>query len=118
MLAACGGLEPPGALPGVRYPDTNRLSYPGTEVPCNQIDRCRDMLAELERWSTAHAGSHGPARSVTFHEFVDDQDKPFIATRSGGDTWIAVLTFDDGYRVALAVGCGVGIRTEVCFTRQ
>jgi hypothetical protein len=63
--------------------------YPGDEIPCARLSDCDDYLAEV-------AG------------FMREQES------GRGGTLIAVATFADGSRVAVVVGCGVGVAVERC----
>jgi hypothetical protein len=54
---------------------------------------------------------------VTFHEPTTSDGQGGIH-RSGGDTWIAVVTFNDGSRIPILVGCGVGLNLHWCFSRD
>ena len=53
-----------------------------------------------------------PVMDVSFLEFVDESGGKVLITRSGGGTWLAVVTLADGGRIGLTVGCGIGISPE------
>jgi hypothetical protein len=90
------------------------LFYPGEEFGCAQDDRCADLLAEVDAFVDAYERNGGPVVSVTLHDPVSEDH--ILITRSGGGTSMAIVTFGDGSRIALMIGCGVGIDTEMCFS--
>ena len=92
--------------------------YPGQQLVCNADMRCPDMRAEIERWAAASAVDLGPIVEVRFHGAVDDQGRHILLTRSGGGTYVAVVTFGDGSAVAVLVGCGIGVDTRACFVNR
>ena len=92
--------------------------YPGEEYACSALMRCADMRAEIERWAAASMDGHGPIAAVTFHRMLDDQGRHLLLTRSGGGTYIAIVTFGDGSAVAVLVGCGIGVDTKACFVNR
>ena len=92
--------------------------YPGQEYLCSAQMRCADMRAEIERWAAASPEDHGAIIAVTFHGALDDQGRHILLTRSGGGTYVAVVTFGDGSTVAVLVGCGIGVDTKACFVNR
>jgi hypothetical protein len=88
--------------------------YPGDEIPCARLSDCDDYLAEVAGFMREQESGRGPASSVTLHGIVTADGDDAIITRSGGGTLIAVATFADGSRVAVVVGCGVGVAVERC----
>jgi hypothetical protein len=91
------------------------MFYPGEEVGCAGTGECADLLAEVDAWADAHERGRGAVVWVTLHEPASEDGTAGIM-RSGGSTWMAVVTFADGSRTALMVGCGVGIDPEMCFS--
>lgn len=89
--------------------------YPGRQVECSRVDRCGDVLAEVDAWVELHARPARTDHLVTLHEPATVEG-PAVITRSGGSTWVAVVTFSDGSRAAFIVGCGMGIAIELCFS--
>lgn len=102
----------------VRFPGSGTL-YPGSRAyDCAAINRCADVIAEVARWATWTAPELGEPASVTFHGAIDAAGQEIMLSRSGGGTWIAVVTWPDGTRRAVVVGCGVGIDWTRCFSES
>jgi hypothetical protein len=89
--------------------------YPGHQVGCDVVDHCQNVLAEIDAFLAEHDPGQGPAASVTLH-MPTSAEGPRAMNRSGGGTWMAIITFGDGSRTALMVGCGVGIEPGRCFS--
>jgi hypothetical protein len=117
LTSACGILQPAvDSTLAVSFPEGGRDLYPGATIACDQTGRCDDYLAEVRRWAARTSAGRGDPASITFHEVADSSGQGLVMTRSGGGTWIAVVTFRDGSRAAALVGCGVGIDMERCFS--
>ena len=115
LLAGCALTAPPiDHRLGVVGPSGGTL-YPGARVDCVPSIRCDDMRGEIDRWVARSAPTRGPVLDVSFHGFIDESGGIILMNRSGGGTWLAVVTLADGGRIGLSVGCGVGISPEVCF---
>lgn len=80
--------------------------YPAGRVTCATVDRCGDVLDEVNAWLGQWEGDRS-SWSVDLHEPRTMEGGTI--DRSGGSTWIAVVTFDDGTHTAVMVGCGEGI---------
>ena len=49
------------------------------------------------------------------YTFVDDAGQSIMLTRSGGGTYLAIVTFGNAELIGLKVGCGIGIDPDACF---
>jgi hypothetical protein len=119
LAAACDigqpAFDPSLTIPG--FTDQGPLHPSNPAADCATLSRCADMLAEIGRWSERTAPELGPPTSVTFHGARDEVGNVILMTRSGGSTWIAVVTWSSGRRAAVVVGCGVGVDRERCFSQ-
>jgi hypothetical protein len=88
--------------------------YAGDEVGCGTLGGCRDLLAEVDAFVDEYEPGRGPV-SVTFHTLATAEG-PAVVMRSGGSTWMAIVTLNDGSRSALVIGCGIGIAVDMCFS--
>jgi hypothetical protein len=77
--------------------------------------RCGDMRAEIDRWAAREAPERGPVVGISLYLFVDDAGQSIIMTRSGGGTYLAIVTFGNGEQIGLKVGCGIGADPDACF---
>jgi hypothetical protein len=115
---ALGGRFPPEIhreVAGIRLFDNGPLLYPGHHVGCDVTGDCENVLAEVEAFFAEYEPDKGPTASVTIHTPAT-ADGPAAITRSGGGTWMAIVTFGDGSPTALLVGCGVGVEPGGCFS--
>jgi hypothetical protein len=116
VVAGCGPADTaPDRRISVTNASGNGLLYPGQALPCDPTMRCRELRAEIDRWAARAAPDHGPIVEVSFHTFVDDAGQSIIMTRSGGGTYLAIVTFGGGEQIGLKVGCGIGIDADACF---
>jgi len=116
LIAGCSFIVPPSDRRiGVGNPAGSGYLYPGKPIACEQTSRCNDLLAEIDRWVARVMPERSPIAGVAFHTFVDDRGRSILMTRSGGNTWLAVVTLADGAQIGLTVGCGIGIHPEACF---
>lgn len=103
MVSACESAGDPSL--GIEVAGVGTF-YPASRVTCEIVDRCGDVLDEVGAWLGEWA-SDRTSWSVELHEprTIDGG----TITRSGGATWIAVVTFEDGTQTTVMVGCGEGI---------
>jgi hypothetical protein len=112
-VGACG---PEVHLEFAGIDSTAGTFYPGHKVSCERgVEHCVDVLAEVAAFVNQHDRAQGAVSSITLHQ-PTTADGHGIILRSGGGTWIAVVTFEDGSQTAVMVGCGVGIDTDMCFS--
>jgi hypothetical protein len=90
--------------------------YPGDEIPCARLSDCDEYVGEVAGFLREHESGRGPASSVTLHGLAKADGEEAGVHRSGGITLIAVATFADRSRVAVVVGCGVGLAVDRCFS--
>lgn len=102
MVSACESAADPV---GIEVAGVGTL-YPGGRVTCQTVERCGDILDEVGAWLGEWASDRS-SWSVELHE--PRTLEAGTITRSGGGTWIAVVTFEDGTQTAVMVGCGEGI---------
>ena len=117
LVAGCGVVQPPiDRSLSVRGPGGGERLYPGRAFACSEVGRCPELVAEIGRWADRAMPRAGAPTDVSFHGAVDDAGRTILLTRSGGSTWIAVMSFADGTRAAAMVGCGVGVDPKRCFS--
>jgi hypothetical protein len=109
LLNGCGSAV--DRLPGFQVADAT--FYPREQVSCEATGDCARLVSTIDGWLCRHANERGPAASVTFH-VPGTADGTGRITRSGGRTWIAVVTFIDGSQIPIMVGCGAGIMEDYC----
>ena len=99
-------------------PGGEELLYPAAAMDCREIERCNDMLAEIERWTTRTEtrSALAPPSAVTFHSAVDEGGNTILLNRTGGASWIAVVMYANGTQTSVLVGCGVGLQVDRCFS--
>jgi hypothetical protein len=117
VVAACDAAPAvPDPSLAVRGP-SGGLLYPDPEThDCATVSRCGDLTAEIARWAARTVPELGEPASVTFHGAIDDAGRHILLTRSGGGTWVAVVSWPGGTRRAVLVGCGVGVDPNPCFS--
>ncbi|SRR5258705_8352355 len=117
LVAGCDlATVPPDRRLSVNSPAGPGSLYPGETMACKPSMRCDDMRAEIDRWVAREMPDRGPVADVSFHTFVDEQgDGHILMVRSGGGTWLAVVTLAHGEQIGLSVGCGIGIDHDACF---
>jgi hypothetical protein len=100
----------------VNSPAGSGSLYPGETITCQPSMHCDDLRAEVERWVAREMPDRGPVADISFHTFVDERGEGRLSmVRSGGGTWLAVVTLADGAQIGLSVGCGMGIDPKRCF---
>ena len=116
VVAGCDAADTaPDRRISVTNASGNGLLYPGRALPCEPTMRCHDLRAEIDRWAARAAPEQRPILDIAFYTFVDEAGQSIIMTRSGGGTYLAIVTFGGGEQIGLKVGCGIGVDPKACF---